>query len=326
MSSTAGASKRQKIPGSSVPGLPVGVWVVATPIGNLADLTDRGRLALERAQWIACEDTRRTRSLLSALGLSAVDSSGITRLRRYDRHTEPKLLQEWIQELKGSGHSIAIVSDAGTPAISDPGALLVQIAHQEGVCVTPVPGPSAVAALLSVTGWPDLEAFGFAGFLPRSESILRESLERMSEWAKASKRSWVSIWFESPERVVTSLGWIADCLKDLPGIELCVGKELTKLHEKLFRGELQTVLDQVQGEIEREGALGEWALAIRFPVVDAPHGPSAADSDWLPVLECLLDAEVKTSECARIISHRFGVSRERAYSQAMETKKKRRGG
>ncbi|NDD91781.1 hypothetical protein EBZ37_06825 [bacterium] len=193
MSSSTERSKRQNIPGGAPPGLSPGVWVVATPIGNLSDMTERGRLALEHAHWIACEDTRRTRALLSALSISASDPLGGSRLRRYDRHTAPTLVRQWIQEIKQSGASIAVVSDAGTPAISDPGALLVQVAHEEGVAVTPVPGPSAVAALLSVSGWPEAESFGFLGFLPRSEAAVRESIERLLQWAQIAGRPWVHI-------------------------------------------------------------------------------------------------------------------------------------
>ena len=168
MKSPAESTKRQKIPSGAPEGLPAGVWVVATPIGNLSDLSPRARTALERADWIACEDTRRTRSLLAALAIPASGRDGGDRLRRFDRHTPEEVVNSWVRELSASGGSIAVVSDAGTPGISDPGALLVRQAIQGGLQVTPVPGPSAVTAFLAVTGWPDADSFCFQGFLPRS--------------------------------------------------------------------------------------------------------------------------------------------------------------
>jgi 16S rRNA (cytidine1402-2'-O)-methyltransferase len=132
-----------------------GLWVVATPIGNLSDLSARCREALEQAEVILCEDTRRTLNLLRALD---IPSDG--RLKRFDAHTESESTSFWINQLL-KGRKIALVSDAGTPAVSDPGARLVSEARRQGICVTPFPGPSAVMALLSVSGFQET-AFTFS--------------------------------------------------------------------------------------------------------------------------------------------------------------------
>jgi len=319
-------TKRQKIPSGSIPGLPGGLWIVATPIGNLSDLSPRARLALESADWIACEDTRRTRSLLSALGIPASREGGGDRLRRFDRHTSPEVAESWVREIEAAGQSIALVSDAGTPAISDPGALLVKRALDAGVRVTPVPGPSAVSAFLSITGWPDADHFCFQGFLPRQKKTIEETLHLTSAWAQSTGRAWISVWFESPERVGESLEVIASVFPDSEGVEVAACKELTKIHEKLFRGSPSQVSTAVSEELEREGALGEWGIAIQFPVVDAGVSEPASQEEWGRALECLQDAGIKDSESARIISHRFGVSREEAYRRALDFKKNRRGG
>jgi 16S rRNA C1402 (ribose-2'-O) methylase RsmI len=183
-----------------------------------------------------------------------------------------------------------------------------------------------VPAFLSVTGWPDADCFCFQGFLPRQKKALEESLEATAQWARATGRGWISVWFESPERVSESLALMASIFSHDEGVEIAACKELTKIHEKLFQGAPSAVSATVSEELEREGALGEWAIAIKFPAVDAIVSKTASQEEWARTLQCLQDAGVKDSESARIISHRFGVSRDEAYRQAIDLKKNRRGG
>jgi 16S rRNA (cytidine1402-2'-O)-methyltransferase len=227
--------------------------------------------------------------------------------------------------MESTRQSVALVSDAGTPGISDPGALFVKYALEAGVRVTPIPGPSAVSAFLCVTGWPDADCFGFQGFLPRQRKAREAAVRAAAESARTTGRAWISVWFESPERVGASLEVIASVFSDDPGVEVAACKELTKIHEKLFRGSPSQVATEVSEEIEREGALGEWAIAIKFPAVDAAISEPASQEEWGRALECLQDAGIKDSESARIISHRFGVSRDEAYRRALDFKKMRRG-
>lgn len=295
------ATKRQNLP--ALPGL----WVVATPIGNLGDLTDRARAALREADVILCEDTRRTAQLIAALGMERVKGS---RLERFDAHTGEQRTARLVERMK-AGEIFALASDAGTPAISDPGAALVAMARQAGVSVTPIPGASSVMALLSVAGFEET-AFVFRGFFPRKS---RER-ERELELAAASKLARVFVWFESPMRVSEALAEIAE---RFPELNMIVAKELTKLHERHFSGNAADVAAQVKDEIQREGALGEWCFAAHFP---PPPGTreeqELKSSDWVKALYCLINARVSASEAARQVSQYFGVGKKTVYELALE--------
>ncbi len=272
------------------------LWVVATPIGNLSDLSPRGREALAGVSKILCEDTRRTSQLMSALGLQR-------RLERFDAHTSDRELESWIERLL-QGEALAIVTDAGTPAISDPGARLVREAHERGIRVLPVPGPSAPVTLLSASGFHET-AFCFRGFFPRKKGDRLEELRQ----ASASSMARVFVWFESPNRIIEALEAVAEVE---PNSRLCVGKELTKLHERVFSGQAGDVLDQVRAEIEKEGALGEWCFAVELkPQVEEKLG------DWELALQCLVDCRVGASEAAKRVSQRFGVAKNQAYERAL---------
>ena len=259
-------SKRQKIPS--------GLWVVATPIGNLLDLTPRALQALEEADALLCEDTRRGQQLLSAFGIPSRE------LIRFDAHATDEQVHRLIARLQ-SGESLALVTDAGTPGMSDPGSALVAAAQRAGVTVTPVPGASAVPALLSVAGFADA-AFVFRGFFPRKGG------ERKSELALARgsdvARTWV--WFENPNRIAEALNAVA---AELPDSRIVVGKELTKLHEKIFAGRTREVASEVLRELLQEGEKGEWVFAVHR--ASNPEQTQAADSakssDWVKALHCL---------------------------------------
>lgn len=284
--------------------LPSGIWVVATPIGNLSDLTERARRALGSAGKIACEDTRETLKLLSALGIERPEG-GLTRLDAHSGPREIEALLEWVEE--GPERSVALVTDAGTPGISDPGARLVAAARARGVQITPVPGASAVATLLSAAGF-DETAYAFLGFFPR-KSIERRKLLGECERSPVAR---VFVWFESPHRIAEALAEVAEAV---PGATVLAAKELTKLHERFFAGDAAEANSRVADEIGREGEKGEWAFAVRF---QEAAGEDARDSsEWLKTLKCLLDAQVSASEAARQVSQHFGVARKPVYEAAL---------
>jgi 16S rRNA (cytidine1402-2'-O)-methyltransferase len=271
--------------------LPTGLWVVATPIGNLGDLSPRALSALAHADAVLCEDTRRTAQLLSALGLA-----GGGRLRRLDAHAGEGAIAREVERLT-EGASAALVTDAGTPGVSDPGSRLVAAARAAGVKVTAVPGPSAVTALLSVAGWEATE-FSFRGFFPRKPREL--------------EGEGVQIWFESPLRIGETLAWLAERAPAAPAV---AAKELTKVHEKVFAGSAREVAAEVASELEREGARGEWVLALEL----APASKTVVESsEWVKALHCLLDARVAAPEAAKRVSQHFGVERKRVYAAALE--------
>ena len=204
------------------------LYVVATPIGNLEDISARALRVLGEVELIAAEDTRTTRKLLTRYGLR------VPMLSLFDanvRRRVPQLLAEL-----DAGKSIALVSEAGTPVISDPGAQLVKAAAEAGHIVTPIPGPTAIAALLSVAGLP-ADKFTFLGFPPRKAGQRRRMIEAISE------QEWPTVLYESPHRIIATLEALREVLGDR---EVVIGREMTKLHEEIFRGTLSEAIDHFQ--------------------------------------------------------------------------------
>ncbi len=215
--------------------------VVATPIGNLGDLSPRAREALASATVVYCEDTRRTGNLFARHGLSAprVSCHG---------HNEHARIAEALLRLE-SGETVALVSDAGTPLVSDPGEKLVAAAAAAGHRVEPIPGPSAVMAILSVSGFPAVP-FTFLGFPPSRRS------ERDRWYAAYAGRAGTAVLFESPFRIVESLEALAAAWGDPPVV---LGRELTKVHEELLRGSATAVARTLAA---RPSVKGEISLAV----------------------------------------------------------------
>ncbi len=298
--------KRQDLPETTKPSL----RVAATPIGNLGDVSLRLRQAFDEAKVILCEDTRRTRELLSALQIPA------PALERFDAHAAPATVEHLVARARG-GESFVLVSDAGTPGVADPGARLVRAFLEADLKVEPIPGPSAVAVFLSICG-ADESPSVFWGFFPRKRKERQEALLAAQEVARQGAR--LSIWFESPERILDAL---EDCSDILGGLKLSASivKELTKRFERIFRGELAQVVSFVRAEVEREGARGEWIFALEFP--EQPPSPilTSSEEEWLKALKCLLLAEVSSATAARIVSQRYGAERQQVYRKATEIKK-----
>lgn len=221
--------------------MPGRLLIVATPIGNLDDISPRARAALEQADLVACEDTRRTGKLLSHLGIKK-------KLLSLHEHNERQRLPRLLEEL-GQGQTVALTSDAGTPLLSDPGFLLVREAIARGVPVESLPGPSAVLAALVVSGLPP-HPFTFAGFPPP------KSGKRKRFFARFADLDHTLIFFESPHRLLASLADALDELGDRPAV---VGRELTKLHEEVLRGSLARLLEALES---RPSLKGEFVLVV----------------------------------------------------------------
>ena len=223
--------------------------VVATPIGNLDDLSPRAREALASASVVYCEDTRRTQHLFARHGLATPRVS-------CHEHNEHRRIAEALARLAG-GETIALVSDAGTPAVSDPGQRLVAAAAAAGHRVEPLPGPSAVLAILSASGFPAVP-FTFLGFPPARRG------ERERWYGARARRAGSAVLFESPFRIVESLRALAAAWGDP---EIAAGRELTKLHEEILRGRAADVASRLAA---RPGIKGEFAIAVAPP--GAPAG------------------------------------------------------
>lgn len=216
------------------------LYVIATPIGNLGDVSARALETLRTVDLVLCEDTRRTHKLLSHHGIE-------TRTTSFHEHNEEKKVPSIIEQLN-AGSSIALVSDAGTPTISDPGYRLISALAQTEIPIIPIPGPSAVTALLSVSGLPT-DRFVFEGFLPVKSGKRRRRLEELAGEPRTI------VLFESPFRIARTL---AECFEVLSDRRCCFGRELTKEFEEIRHGTLAELSQWSEGRTFK----GEIVLAI----------------------------------------------------------------
>jgi 16S rRNA (cytidine1402-2'-O)-methyltransferase len=226
---------------ASLKPLPGHLYVVATPIGNLADLTERARAILSAVDSIACEDTRTTGAMLTRLGIHRP-------LVPYHEHNEIAAA-EHLAEQVAAGKSIAIVSDAGTPGLSDPGFRVVRACRRRNLPVVPVPGPSALVTVLSASGLPT-NGFLYVGFLPP------KSAARMAFFQKYRDFEYTVVLYESCHRIDKAVDEIATVLGD--GRVICVAKEVTKLHEAFFAGPA----GDVRARLAKASLKGEFVLLI----------------------------------------------------------------
>jgi 16S rRNA (cytidine1402-2'-O)-methyltransferase len=288
--------------------IPQGLWVVATPIGNLGDLSARAKYALLKADYILCEDTRRTAKLLYAIERQHFRD----RLYRCDQFVDKNKIDKWVQQMK-LGNNFALVTDAGTPSISDPGAEVVGNCVKAGIRVTPIPGPSSLSTLLSVCDFNET-SFYFGGFFPRKEKDRVQAIKNISNCDFLR----VGLWFEAPTRILSTIELIAS---EAPSCKIVLAKELTKLHEKIFHGDPLEILSALRDEITQAGEIGEWSLAVRFP--PAAFSPPNK-SEWLKALGLLLSAKLPISEASKQISNSYeGVSKKEVYEAALVLQKKK---
>ncbi len=265
------------------------LYVVSTPIGNLEDITLRALRILKEVHTIAAEDTRHTRKLLSHYGISA-------RLTSYFEHNELKKAGVILKIIEG-GEDVALVSDAGTPGISDPGYTLVSCALKAGVRVQSVPGPSAFTSALSVSGFP-IDSFTFKGFLPQAGGKRRSSLKELSGTGKTY------VMYESSRRILKTLSDISELL---PEAEVAISREITKLNEEFLKGSAAELLTSI-GERKLKG---EIVLIIRTPLLEPSH------EDAMIELKRLLSEGLSVSEASKATAKKFGVKKGDLYNEAL---------
>jgi 16S rRNA (cytidine1402-2'-O)-methyltransferase len=234
----------------------VALYVVATPIGNLGDLTDRARQVLAACDGVVAEDTRHSGMLLKHLGVRKPLHS----LPAFD---EAARVGPLLRRLLG-GESLALITDAGTPAVSDPGSALVRACVEAGIPVVPVPGASAATAAVSVSGFPE-GRFHFAGFLPRKASHRAEMLQELR-----GLRAQL-VFYESPQRLAETLAALREALGDRPAL---VAREMTKMHEELARG----TLSQLERHFSRE-VRGEVVVVVRGVAEPKPQDDQALEAE-----------------------------------------------
>ncbi|MDH4173225.1 MAG: 16S rRNA (cytidine(1402)-2'-O)-methyltransferase [Betaproteobacteria bacterium] len=272
--------------------LPGTLYVVATPIGNLADAAPRALDTLRRADIVACEDTRTTRTLLARHGIDRAT-------RPLHAHNERAAGAALLAELR-AGKSVALVSDAGTPGVSDPGALLVEAAHRAGIRVLPVPGPSAAIAAYSASGFA-ADRFLFAGFLPAKAAARRKALDTLD-------LPWPVILYEAPHRVRAC---VQDLLARFGGArEIVLARELTKKFEEVARLPLAEAPAWLEAQAHRQQ--GEFVLVLG-PGADAPADADAAER----VLDALLES-LPASEAAKLAARITGAPRNALYKRALQ--------
>ena len=274
---------------------PGSLYVVATPIGNLRDLTLRGLDILASVDIIAAEDTRITSTMLARHGIA-------TRPRALHRHNEARQVDALVDAL-AAGRSIALVSDAGTPAISDPGARLVRAVRDAGHRVVPIPGASAVAAAVSAAGLA-AERFAFIGFLPAQTKARRELLATIASWPLAL------VFYEAPHRIGDTLVQLASAFDGRRRIT--VARELTKMFETIATMPLAEAPAWIAADANR--SRGEFVLIVDAPSDDARLGATAADADRL--LGALLE-ELPPARAARVAAAVTGQSRDALYARAL---------
>ena len=277
--------------------MPAGtLYVVATPIGNLEDITLRALRILREADTIACEDTRQTRKLLDHFSIP-------TRALSYHDHNEASRTTELIQRLE-SGANIALVSDAGTPLLSDPGYRLVHAAVAAGITVVPIPGASAALSALAAAGLPTDE-FRFCGFLPPKSGQRRKALEALAD------ESCTLIFYEAPHRILETLD---DIEATLGPRQVVVARELTKLHEEFLRGtarEIHTAL------AARPAVKGEITLLIA-------KGDPIADTTPIPEAVAALEAQgVLRMDAIKQVAKTRGLSKREIYAHLTQSRDQR---
>jgi 16S rRNA (cytidine1402-2'-O)-methyltransferase len=275
-----------------------GLYLVATPIGNLEDITLRALRVLKEADVIACEDTRQTQKLLNHYAIAK-------RTVSYHEHNEMTRAAELVVELE-QGARVALVSDAGMPAISDPGYRLVALAVRHGIPVVPVPGASAFVAALAASGLPT-DSFRFSGFLPAKAGQRRQVLEEI----KSSPRT--QIFYEAPHRLLEALRDVVEVLG--PGRPVVVAREVTKIHEEFVRGRAEEVLEKLDGREVR----GEITLLVGKAEAEeaAPVRVNVRER-----LKEIMAAEGLDEKAAlKVLAREMGVSKSEAYREVQRAKK-----
>ncbi len=265
------------------------LYIVATPIGNLQDFSPRAQTVLREVNLIAAEDTRHSHHLLKHFGIT-------TPLQSLHEHNERQISHVLLQRLQ-KGESIALISDAGTPLISDPGRYLIQIALANQITVVPIPGPSALISALSVAGFP-ADRFIFEGFLPAKTVARRHRLENLLKETKTL------VFYEAPHRIL-------DCLNDMVQIfgeerEAVLVKELSKIYETIYRDTLAGILNWVTTPVERQK--GEFVLVINGAPDDKTLNPEAER------IFQILRKELPNKKAAKLTSEITGVSKNTLYT------------
>ena len=279
--------------------MPGTLFLVSTPIGNLDDITLRAVNTLRQVAVIACEDTRHSRKLLDHLGIS-------TPLLSCHEHNEANRSQQLIERMI-NGDSVALISDAGTPLVSDPGFRLVEAALATSILVVPIPGPSAALAALSASGLPT-DAFRFAGFLPAKRTQRRKALELLVEVEETT------IFYEAPHRILEALTDIEQVLG--PDRPIVVAREITKLHEEFLRGTVSHVHKLLA---QRAAVKGEITLIIGKIGKLAKRTPPLEEPGLVAEVDQLLATGMPRMDAIKEVARRHNLGKREVYTYIIES-------
>lgn len=274
------------------------LYLVATPIGNLEDITLRAIRVLKQVDLIACEDTRQTQKLLNHYAIE-------TRTISYHEHNEASRAAVLVERL-AEGARIAVVSDAGMPGISDPGFRVLSLTIERGLPVVPVPGPTAFASALTASGLPS-EPFSFRGFLPAKAGARRRELENIRQSAQTE------IFYEAPHRIVGTLEDVAAVLG--PSRRIVVARELTKVHEEFLRGTASEVLQIItnRGEIKGE-------IVLLIGLASETEAPGTVISIRVRVEQLMRDEKLDEKAALKKVAKERGISKSGAYRELQSQK------
>ncbi len=276
------------------------LYLVATPIGNLEDITLRAVRVLKEVDVIACEDTRQTQKLLNHYGVT-------TRTISYHEHNEMTRAAELVKEIQ-EGTSVALVTDAGMPGISDPGFRLISLAVRHHLPVVPIPGASAFLAALVASGLPT-DSFRFSGFLPAKRGERRAVLESI----KTSPRT--QVFYEAPHRVVEALADVVEVLGNVRHV--VIAREVTKLHEEFLRGRAGEVLETLKA---RDGVKGEITLIIGKAEGSEPRAASCELNSAQRVKQIMMEEKIDEKAALKKVAKERGISKSEAYRELQRSK------
>lgn len=276
------------------------LYVVATPIGNLGDVTNRALDTLKKVDWVAAEDTRHTKQLLTALGIQQ-------NLISLHEHNEQQRAEQLLQRLK-QGEQGALVSDAGTPLINDPGYHLVKLLREHEIAVVPVPGVSAVITALSCAGLPT-DRFTYEGFLPAKNSKRLQSLQKLC------LESRTMVFYESPHRLLESLSSMKEVFGD--DREVVIGRELTKKFEQFVSGSFVEVLGYFTENLDR--VRGEFVVMVAGKIESEEQSEGAA-LDVDKMIKVMLEQNLPVKQISEMISQITGEKKKSIYQRTLEMK------
>ncbi len=273
------------------------LYIVATPIGNLSDISERAIEILKQVDLIAAEDTRHSKTLLERFGIK-------TKICAYHEHNEEKVTQQLIQQLQ-EGQSIALISDAGTPLINDPGYKLVAVAHDHNIKVVPIPGPSAIITALSAAGLPT-NKFIFEGYLP-AKSVARKT--RLNELKNESR---TLVFYEAPHRIVESVKIMQEIFGE--DRRITIARELTKQFEQIVRDKISTINEKLESEEIK--IKGEFVV-----IIEGAQETSVTDQEVLRINQ-ILSEKLSPKDAAGLTAKITGKKKNEVYSLSLDSEKK----